>query len=80
MHLADVGIQTAQLLEHTAAVHAWEQRYTFSLGVNSLDVGVQVSFLGEGGWAEHAEVRFLSGVPHHVSLQHHLLVESLPAM
>ena len=31
VHLADVGIQTAQLLEYTAAVHAREQGYAFSL-------------------------------------------------
>lgn len=48
--------------------------------MNSLYVGVQVSLLGEGSRAEHAEVRFLSSVSHHVSLQHHLLVESLAAM
>ena len=48
--------------------------------MDSLNVGVQVPFLGEGSRAEHAEVRFLSSVSHHVSLQHHLLVESLAAM
>lgn len=48
--------------------------------MNSLNMRVQVSFLGEGSRAEHAEVRFLSSVPHHVSLQHHLLVESLAAV
>lgn len=31
VHLADVGIQTAQLLKYTAAVHAWEQWYAFGL-------------------------------------------------
>lgn len=50
------------------------------LRMNSLNVGVQVPFLWEGSRAEHAEVRFLSRVSHHVSLQHHLLVESLAAM
>lgn len=48
--------------------------------MNSLNVGVQVPFLREGSGAEHAEVRFLSRVSHHVSLQHHLLVEGLAAM
>lgn len=41
---------------------------------------VQISFLREGGGAKHAEVRLLARVPHHVSLQHHLLVKSLAAM
>ena len=50
------------------------------LRVNSLNVGVQVPLLGERSRAEHAEVRFLSRVSHHVSLQHHLLVESLAAV
>lgn len=80
MHFTDVCVQTAQFFEHAAAVHAREQRNTFSLRVNPLDVGVQVPLLGERGRAEHAEVRFLSGVSHHVGLQHHLLVESLPTM
>lgn len=31
VHLADVGIQTAKLLECTAAVHAWKQWHTFHL-------------------------------------------------
>lgn len=48
--------------------------------MNSLNMGVQVPLLGEGGRAENAQVRFLSSVSHHVSLQHHLLVESLAAM
>lgn len=48
--------------------------------MNSLNVGVQVPLLGEGSRAEDAEVRFLSSVSHHVSLQHHLLVKSLAAM
>lgn len=48
--------------------------------MNPLNVRVQVALLGEGCWAEHAHVRFLSRVFHHVSLQHHLLVESLVAM
>lgn len=50
------------------------------LRMNPLDMGVQVAPLGEGRWAEHAQVRLLSGVSRHVGLQHHLLVESLPAM
>lgn len=50
------------------------------LRMNPLNVGVQVPPLGEGSGAEHAEVRFLSSVSCHVSLQHHLLVESLAAM
>ena len=50
------------------------------LRMNSLNVGVQVPLLGERRGAEHAEVRFLSSVSHHVSLQHHLLVESLSTM
>lgn len=80
MHLADVGVQAPQLLKYTAAVHTREQRYAFSLRMNSLNMGVQVPFLGEGSRAEHAEVRFLPRVSHHVSLQHHLLVKSLAAM
>lgn len=43
-------------------------------------MGVQVPPLGKGCWAEHAQVRLLSGVSRHVGLQHHLLVESLPTM
>ena len=31
VHLADVGIEAAQLLKHTAAVHAWKQRLSFTL-------------------------------------------------
>lgn len=31
VHFADVGVQAAQLLEYTAAVHAWEQRHPFNL-------------------------------------------------
>lgn len=50
------------------------------LGMNPLNVGVQVPLLGEGGRAENAEVRLLAGVPHHVSLQHHLLVERFAAV
>lgn len=34
VHLTDVGVQTTQLLECAAAVHAREQRYTFSLSEN----------------------------------------------
>lgn len=48
--------------------------------MNPLDVGVQVPPLGERCRAEHAQVRLLSGVSRHVGLQHHLLVESLPAV
>lgn len=48
--------------------------------MNPLDVGVQVPPLGEGCRAEHAQVRLLSSVSRHVGLQHHLLVESLPAV
>lgn len=48
--------------------------------MNSLNVGVQIPLLGEGGWAEDAEVRFLPGMSRHVSLQHHLLVERLAAI
>ena len=50
------------------------------LRVDSLDVGVQIALLGEGCRAEHAEVRLLPGVFHHVGLQHHLLVEGLAAV
>lgn len=50
------------------------------LRMNSLNMGVEVSPLGEGSWAEYAEVRFLSSVSCHVGLQHHLLVESLATM
>lgn len=31
VHLADMGIQTAKLFKHTAAVHAREQRHSFGL-------------------------------------------------
>lgn len=31
VHLADVGVETAQLFEHTATVHAWEQWYSRKL-------------------------------------------------
>lgn len=48
--------------------------------MNPLDMGVQVPPLGERCWAEHAQVRLLSRVSRHVGLQHHLLVESLPAV
>lgn len=48
--------------------------------MNPLDMGVQVPSLGEGGWAEHAEVRLLASVSCHVGLQHHLLVEGLAAV
>ena len=41
---------------------------------------MQVALLGEGCRAEHAEVRLLPGVFHHVGLQHHLLVEGLAAV
>lgn len=41
---------------------------------------MQVPSLGEGGRAEHAEVRLLARVSRHVSLQHHLLVEGLAAV
>lgn len=50
------------------------------LRMNPLDVGVQVPSLREGGGAEHAEVGLLAGVPRHVGLQHHLLVEGLAAV
>lgn len=50
------------------------------LRMNPLDVGVQVPPLGERCRAEHAQVRLLSSVSRHVGLQHHLLVESLPAV
>lgn len=43
-------------------------------------MGVQVALLGEGCRTEHAEMRLLPGVSHHVSLQHHLLVEGLAAV
>ena len=41
---------------------------------------MQIALLGEGCRAEHAEVRLLPGVLHHVGLQHHLLVEGLAAV
>lgn len=48
--------------------------------MNPLNMRVKVSLLGERCRAEDAEVRFLSRVFHHVSLQHHLLVEGLVAV
>ena len=43
VHLADVGIQTTQLLECTAAVHAGEQWYAFSLYDNIKHTKVIIS-------------------------------------
>lgn len=48
--------------------------------MNSLNMGMEIPLLREGSGAEHAEVRLLPGMSHHVGLQHHLLVESFAAM
>lgn len=72
----------SQFMKYCVWVLHFQQCVTLCsyLRMNSLNMGVQIPLLGEGCRAEHAEVRFLSSVSRHVSLQHHLLVESLTAM
>lgn len=59
-------------INYTVLKHASEAMTVFLLcsylRMNPLNVRVQVPLLGEGGRAQHAEVRFLPGVSHHVSL------------